>query len=74
MAAYDIVALSAFSDNYIWTLRDATHAGVVDPGEAQPVHCGSAAEAGSMTRIDDRWKANHSAGCSSLSGGMWSGM
>jgi len=37
MAAYDIVALSAFSDNYIWTLRDATHAVVVDPGEAQPV-------------------------------------
>ncbi len=37
MAAYDIVALRAFSDNYIWTLRDATHAAVVDPGEAQPV-------------------------------------
>lgn len=37
MAAYDIVALSAFSDNYIWTLRDATHAVVIDPGEAQPV-------------------------------------
>ena len=28
---------SAFKDNYVWTLRNATHAAVVDPGEAQPV-------------------------------------
>lgn len=32
-----IVPLKAFQDNYIWTLRTATHALVVDPGEAQPV-------------------------------------
>lgn len=37
MAAYDIVALPAFSDNYIWVLHDATHAVVIDPGEAEPV-------------------------------------
>ncbi|MBI1942399.1 MAG: hydroxyacylglutathione hydrolase [Betaproteobacteria bacterium] len=33
----DIVPLPAFKDNYIWTLRDARHAAVVDPGEAAPV-------------------------------------
>ena len=33
----NIVPLKAFKDNYIWTLRSATHAVVVDPGEAQPV-------------------------------------
>jgi hydroxyacylglutathione hydrolase len=32
-----IVPLKAFKDNYIWTLRTATHAAVVDPGEAAPV-------------------------------------
>ncbi len=30
-------ALPAFSDNYIWTLHNGTHAWVVDPGDAQPV-------------------------------------
>ena len=33
----DIVPLPAFRDNYIWTLRDARCAAVVDPGEARPV-------------------------------------
>ena len=33
----DIVPLQALKDNYIWTLRNATHAAVVDPGEARPV-------------------------------------
>jgi hydroxyacylglutathione hydrolase len=32
-----VIPLPAFSDNYIWTVRDATHAVVVDPGDAQPV-------------------------------------
>src|SRR5438874_9762460 len=32
-----IVPLRAFRDNYVWTLRNATHAAVVDPGEARPV-------------------------------------
>jgi len=31
------VAVKAFKDNYVWTLRNATHAAVVDPGEARPV-------------------------------------
>jgi hydroxyacylglutathione hydrolase len=34
---FEIVPLPAFRDNYIWTLRDARHAAVVDPGEARPV-------------------------------------
>jgi hydroxyacylglutathione hydrolase len=33
----EIVALTALKDNYVWTLRNATHAAVVDPGEAHPV-------------------------------------
>lgn len=37
MSPFEIVPISAFTDNYIWTLRDATHAVVVDPGEATPV-------------------------------------
>ena len=37
MSATRVVPLPAFSDNYIWTLRDATHAAVVDPGDAAPV-------------------------------------
>ena len=37
MSTFEIVPLRAFSDNYIWTLRDATRAVVVDPGDATPV-------------------------------------
>lgn len=37
MAAYEVVALRAFADNYIWTIRDAAFAAVIDPGDAQPV-------------------------------------
>ena len=33
----EVVPVKAFKDNYVWTLRNATHAAVVDPGEAQPV-------------------------------------
>jgi hydroxyacylglutathione hydrolase len=33
----DVVPVRAFKDNYIWTLRNASHAAVVDPGEARPV-------------------------------------
>lgn len=36
-AAYEVVPVRAFTDNYIWTLRDASHAIVVDPGDAKPV-------------------------------------
>lgn len=32
-----VVPIPAFRDNYIWCLRDATHAAVVDPGDAEPV-------------------------------------
>jgi hydroxyacylglutathione hydrolase len=32
-----VVPVRAFKDNYVWTLRNASHAAVVDPGEAQPV-------------------------------------
>lgn len=32
-----IVAIRAFTDNYIWLIRDYSHAAVVDPGDAAPV-------------------------------------
>jgi hydroxyacylglutathione hydrolase len=32
-----IIPIPAFSDNYIWLLRNETHAAVVDPGDAAPV-------------------------------------
>ncbi len=34
----NLVALPAFSDNYIWLLHDGVNALVVDPGDAAPVH------------------------------------
>ena len=37
MSAYEIVPLRALSDNYVWTIRDARRAAVVDPGDARPV-------------------------------------
>jgi hydroxyacylglutathione hydrolase len=37
MAAFHVVPLRAFADNYIWTIRDERCAVVVDPGDAQPV-------------------------------------
>src|SRR4051812_2288641 len=37
MSAYEVVPVRAFSDNYIWTIRDSTCAAVVDPGDAAPV-------------------------------------
>jgi hydroxyacylglutathione hydrolase len=36
-ARTEVIPLRAFKDNYVWTLRDARCAAVVDPGEAQPV-------------------------------------
>jgi hydroxyacylglutathione hydrolase len=32
-----IIPIPAFTDNYIWLLREGTHAAVVDPGDAAPV-------------------------------------
>ena len=37
MNTYEMVALRAFADNYIWTIRDSKCAAVVDPGDARPV-------------------------------------
>ena len=33
----NLIALPAFSDNYVWMLHDGTRAVVVDPGDAAPV-------------------------------------
>ena len=37
LQAVSVVPVAAFKDNYVWTLRNASHAAVVDPGEARPV-------------------------------------
>src|SRR5437773_9441491 len=34
---FQVIPLRAFTDNYVWTLRNAVCAAVVDPGEARPV-------------------------------------
>jgi hydroxyacylglutathione hydrolase len=34
---FEVVPVSAFKDFFVWSLRDAKHAAVVDPGDAQPV-------------------------------------
>lgn len=34
---YEILPIPAFTDNYIWTIRDSSCAVVVDPGDAAPV-------------------------------------
>lgn len=34
---YEVIPLRALADNYIWTIRDAKRAAVVDPGDARPV-------------------------------------
>jgi hydroxyacylglutathione hydrolase len=38
MNELNLLALPAFVDNYIWMLHDGSHAVVVDPGDASPVH------------------------------------
>jgi hydroxyacylglutathione hydrolase len=37
MSRFEVIPLRAFADNYIWTIRDAKCAAVVDPGDARPV-------------------------------------
>jgi hydroxyacylglutathione hydrolase len=37
MSDFHVIPLRAFKDNYVWTIRDASHAVVVDPGDARPV-------------------------------------
>ena len=37
MSNCEVIPLRAFADNYVWTLRDAKCAAVVDPGDARPV-------------------------------------
>ena len=34
---FEIIAIPAFRDNYIWALRSGHEAVVVDPGDAAPV-------------------------------------
>ena len=40
----NLVALSAFTDNYIWMFHDGRHAVVVDPGDSAPVIAALAAQ------------------------------
>lgn len=37
MPSFEVVPVRAFNDNYVWTIRDSSHAVVVDPGDAKPV-------------------------------------
>ena len=48
---FDITAIPAFSDNYIWAIHNDRHAVVVDPGEAPPVLAFLAAHKLELTAI-----------------------
>lgn len=47
----EIVPIPAFRDNYIWCLRKARHAVVVDPGDAEPVRAYLARERLTLSAI-----------------------
>jgi len=46
-----IIPIPAFADNYIWLIREGSHAVVVDPGDADPVAAYLAAEGLELTAI-----------------------
>ena len=46
-----IIPIPAFADNYIWLIREGSHAVVVDPGDADPVADYLAAEGLELTAI-----------------------
>src|SRR5512138_1400312 len=46
-----IIPIPAFTDNYIWAIRDGAHAAVVDPGDARPVRDWLAREQVELTAI-----------------------
>jgi hydroxyacylglutathione hydrolase len=46
-----IIPIPAFADNYIWLIREGSHAAVVDPGDAGPVADYLAAESLELTAI-----------------------
>src|SRR5512140_1341451 len=46
-----IIPIPAFSDNYIWLVRNGAHAAVVDPGDAEPVQAYLDREGVALTAI-----------------------
>jgi hydroxyacylglutathione hydrolase len=46
-----IIPLAAFTDNYVWAIRDGAAAAVVDPGDAAPVEAWLARERVALTAI-----------------------
>jgi hydroxyacylglutathione hydrolase len=46
-----IIPIPAFADNYIWLIREGSHAAVVDPGDAKPVMAYLDANALELTAI-----------------------
>jgi hydroxyacylglutathione hydrolase len=60
-----IIPIPAFSDNYIWLIREGRNAAVVDPGDAAPIHAYLVRERLTLTAIlnthhhDDHVAGNH---------------
>lgn len=66
-AAFDITAVPAFRDNYIWLLHAAGRAVAVDPGDAAPVRAALAAHGLALTAVlVTHHHADHQGGVAAL--------
>lgn len=67
--ALEIVAVPAFTDNYLWLLHDSDsgETAVVDPGDAGPVIAEAAARGWTVSKIlNTHWHPDHTGGNSEL--------
>jgi len=61
----EIVAVPAFTDNYIWLVHDAAsgETAVVDPGDAAPALAAAAARGWTLTQVwNTHWHPDHTGG------------
>ena len=67
----EIVAVPAFSDNYIWLVHDAAsgETAVVDPGDAAPALAAAAERGWTITQVwNTHWHPDHTGGNAAVKG------